>query len=75
MHWTRSGDIMFMVILGGMGTLFGPVFGALAFLLLEDVLSAWTQHWQLILGPLLILVVLYAKRGLFGLLRGASGDG
>ena len=75
MHWTRSGDIMVMVILGGMGTLFGPVLGAFAFLLLEDVLSAWTQHWQLILGPLLILVVLYAKRGLFGLLREASRDG
>ena len=69
MHWTRSGEIMFMVILGGMGTLVGPVVGALAFLLLEDVLSAWTTHWQLILGPFLVLVVLFAKRGLVGLLR------
>ncbi len=67
MHWTRSGEIMFMVILGGMGTLVGPVIGALAFLLLEDVLSAWTTHWQLILGPFLVLVVLFAKRGLIGL--------
>src|SRR5207248_1163574 len=67
MHWTRSGEIMFMVILGGMGTLVGPIVGALALLLLEDVLSAWTTHWQLILGPFLVLVVLFAKRGLVGL--------
>src|SRR6059036_2414840 len=72
MHWTRSGEIMVMVILGGMGTLYGPVLGAVAFLLLEDVLSAWTVHWQVVLGPLLVLVVLYARRGLFGLLPGAG---
>jgi branched-chain amino acid transport system permease protein len=75
MHWTRSGDIMVMVILGGIGTLFGPVLGAVAFLLLEDVLSAWTVHWQVVLGPLLVLVVLYARRGLFGLLPGGGRDG
>jgi len=68
MHWTRSGEIMFMVILGGMGTLAGPVVGAVVLLLLEDVLSGWTAHWQIILGPFLVLVVLFAKRGLFGLL-------
>jgi branched-chain amino acid transport system permease protein len=73
MHWTRSGEIMVMVILGGMGTLYGPVLGAFAFLLLEDVLSAWTVHWQVVLGPLLVLVVLYARRGLYGLLT--AGDG
>jgi branched-chain amino acid transport system permease protein len=68
MHWTRSGDIMFMVILGGMGTLGGPVLGAVVLRLLEDlVLPAWTQHWQAILGPFLVLVVLFAKRGLVGL--------
>jgi branched-chain amino acid transport system permease protein len=72
MHWTRSGEIMFMVILGGMGTLFGPVLGAIVLLLLEDVLSAMTAHWQIILGPILILVVLFAKRGLFGLVVGAE---
>ena len=68
MHWTRSGDIMFMVILGGMGTLGGPVLGAVVLRLLEDLLlPAWTQHWQAILGPFLVLVVLFAKRGLAGL--------
>jgi len=75
MHWTRSGEIMFMVILGGMGTLFGPVIGAIVLLLLEDVLSALTAHWQIILGPILVLVVLFAKRGLFGLLLVAPRDG
>jgi branched-chain amino acid transport system permease protein len=72
MHWTRSGEIMVMVILGGMGTLIGPVLGAAAFLLLENVLSAWTVHWQVVFGPLLVLVVLYARRGLWGLLPGGG---
>jgi branched-chain amino acid transport system permease protein len=68
MHWTRSGEIMFMVILGGMGTSAGPLLGASAFLLLEDVLSSWTEHWQVILGPLLVLSVVFFRRGLAGLL-------
>jgi branched-chain amino acid transport system permease protein len=72
MHWTRSGEIMVMVVLGGMGTLVGPVLGAFAFLLLEDVLSAWTAHWQVVLGPLLVLVVLFARRGLWSLLPGGG---
>src|SRR5436309_8133288 len=68
MHWTRSGEIMMMVILGGIGTLIGPVFGAAAFLLLESVLSRWTEHWPALLGPLLIVIVLGSKSGLLGLL-------
>jgi len=74
MHWIRSGEILFMVIMGGMGTLAGPVLGALALLLLETLLAAWTVHWQIILGPLLVLVVLFAKRGLAGLLPGGGRD-
>jgi len=74
MSWTRSGEIMFMVILGGMSTLVGPVLGAIGLLLLEDVLQGWTQHWQIILGPILVLVVLFAKRGLAGLLPGGGRD-
>ena len=70
MNWTRSGELMFMVILGGMATTAGPVLGALALLLVEDVLSGWTQHWQIILGPLLVLSVLFFRRGLAGLLFG-----
>jgi branched-chain amino acid transport system permease protein len=75
MHWTRSGEILFMVILGGMGTLFGPVLGALVLLLLEDVLSSLTVHWQIILGPFLVLVVLFARRGLYGAVTGDGGRG
>ena len=67
MNWTRSGELMFMVILGGMGSLAGPVLGAFALLVLEDVLSGWTAHWQIILGPLLVLSVLFFRRGLAGL--------
>jgi branched-chain amino acid transport system permease protein len=67
MSWQQSGDLMFMVILGGMGTTSGPVLGAFALLLVEDLLAAWTQHWQVILGPLLILSVLFFRRGLAGI--------
>jgi branched-chain amino acid transport system permease protein len=72
MNWTRSGELMFMVILGGMGSIAGPVLGAFALLLIEDALSGWTQHWQLILGPLLVLAVLFLRRGLAGLLLGKN---
>jgi branched-chain amino acid transport system permease protein len=76
MHWTRSGEILFMVILGGMATLVGPVVGAVVLLLLETVLSGWTEHWQIVLGPFLVLVVLFAKRGLWGLVpEGGARDG
>ena len=61
MHWTRSGEIMMMVILGGMGTLFGPVAGAAVYLVLENVLSGSDQHWQAILGPVLVLLVLFSQ--------------
>jgi branched-chain amino acid transport system permease protein len=72
MNWTRSGELMFMVILGGMGSIAGPVLGAFALLLVEDALSGWTVHWQLILGPLLVLSVLFLRRGLAGLLFGKN---
>jgi branched-chain amino acid transport system permease protein len=70
MHWTRSGDILIMVILGGMGSLFGPVLGAACLLLAEEILSEFTEHWMIVLGPLLIGVVLFAKGGLYGLIKG-----
>ena len=73
--WQLSGDLMFMVIMGGMATTAGPLLGAFALLILEDVLSSLTQHWQIILGPILVLVVLFAKRGLAGLLPGKEDDG
>jgi branched-chain amino acid transport system permease protein len=76
MHWTRSGDLIIMVLLGGMGGLAGPIVGAMVFLLLEEFLSGVTEYWQLIFGPILILVVLYARGGLLGFLtRKDGGDG
>jgi branched-chain amino acid transport system permease protein len=68
MYWTRSGDLIVMVVLGGMGSVAGPVFGAVALLVLEEVLSGITEYWQIILGPLLLLVVLFARGGIDGLL-------
>ena len=68
MHWFRSGEIMIMVLVGGMGTLFGPIFGAAAYLLFEDVIAGWTEHWMVIFGPLLVLLVLFAKKGIWGFL-------
>ena len=68
MYWTRSGDLSIMVVLGGMGSTFGPLFGAVALLVLEEVLSGITEYWQIILGPLLLLVVLFARGGIDGLL-------
>jgi len=68
MYWTRSGDLMVMVILGGMGTLFGPVIGAIVYLVLEEFLSQVTEYWALIMGPLLLLIVLFGRGGIFGLL-------
>jgi branched-chain amino acid transport system permease protein len=72
MHWTRSGEILIMVLLGGTGTLFGPVLGAATFLLLEEVLAVYTEHWMVYLGPILILVVLFARKGIYGAL--AKGE-
>ena len=76
MHWTRSGEIMIMVILGGIGTLVGPLLGAAGFLLLEEylpgfmdlIVEGWGQHWMVLFGPILILVVLFGRGGLFALL-------
>lgn len=70
MHWTRSGEILIMVLLGGTGTLFGPVLGAATFLLLEELLAIYTEHWMVYLGPFLILVVLFARRGIYGMIIG-----
>ena len=73
MHWTMSGELMVMVLLGGLGTLYGPVLGAAVFLLLEELLAMYTAHWMVYMGPFLVLVVLFAKRGLFGIITGETG--
>jgi branched-chain amino acid transport system permease protein len=70
MHWTRSGDLIVMAVLGGMGTVLGPVLGAVALLVLEEALSGVTEYWQIIIGPIFLLVVLFARGGIDGLLAG-----
>jgi branched-chain amino acid transport system permease protein len=69
MHWKQSAEILVMVILGGMRSLAGPVLGAIALLLAEEVLSNYTEHWMIILGPLLIMVVLCGRKGIYGMLK------
>lgn len=84
LHWTKSGDLMIMVVLGGIGTVLGPIAGAAAFLMLEEFLptlfeivgmAQFKEHWRLIFGPLLILVVLYARGGLLGMVSIGARNG
>jgi branched-chain amino acid transport system permease protein len=86
MHWTRSGDLIVMVVLGGMASSFGPLIGAVALLSLEEALPVlirvmasplfgdaalrMAEYWQIVLGPLFLLVVLFARGGIDGLLAG-----
>ena len=70
MHWTRSGDLIVMIVLGGMGSLFGPLIGTVTLLTLEEGLSRLTEYWQIIVGPLLLFIVIYAHGGIEGALAG-----
>ena len=74
LHWVQSGEIMIMVILGGIGSLFGPILGAAAFIMMEELLVGITEHWMIILGPLLIAAVLFARGGLYPLLAGRDNE-
>jgi branched-chain amino acid transport system permease protein len=65
--WQRSGELLFMVILGGVGRLWGAILGAVAFVLLETWLADHVPHWKMVFGPLLVLAVLFLKGGLSGL--------
>ena len=69
LHWTQSGTLMVMVILGGPGTVWGGVLGAVALLLLEEILSAHTPYWEFWTGCALLLVVVFAPKGLAGVWR------
>lgn len=70
--WLKSGTLMAMIILGGIGSIYGAILGAVVYLGLEQWLTGWTENWMLFLGPVLILVVLFSKRGLFGWLAGKN---
>jgi branched-chain amino acid transport system permease protein len=65
-HWSRSGELLVMVIAGGVSTLVGPVIGAVLYLLLEKIISGWTVYWGACLGISLVLLVMIGKRGVLG---------
>jgi branched-chain amino acid transport system permease protein len=71
MHWTRSGDLIVMVVLGGMQAMFGPLIGALTFLVLEEGLSRVTVYSNLILGPFLLVVAISMHGGIDSLIAGS----
>jgi branched-chain amino acid transport system permease protein len=71
--WTTSGEALLMVIIGGTGTLGGSMLGAAAFILLQSMVSSYTERWMLILGLTFVLLVLFAPGGILGVLRGRVG--
>jgi branched-chain amino acid transport system permease protein len=68
LHYETSGIVVMIALLGGMGTFFGPMIGAAAFLLLENIVSLWTVHWQLIVGAIFMMCVLFFPAGIWGTL-------
>ena len=75
MSWQMSGELIVLVILGGTGRLFGPVAGAILYVLLEFALGGLTERWQLFLGFILLGVVLFARGGIVGLVAGKARHG
>jgi branched-chain amino acid transport system permease protein len=81
MSWVKSGDLIVIVVLGGMGTLFGPLYGTIAFFVLEEslkplldlVAKGWGEYWQIVFGPMLVLIALYARGGIDSLLGRRHG--
>ena len=69
LYWTNSGEVVVMTIVGGMGTLFGPILGALAIILLRDIISNFTQSWSLIMGILFMASVLGFRGGIVGIIK------
>ena len=84
MNWATSGDVLLMVVFGGMGTLIGPIVGAITWLLLEEILSSFSlglpwgidefvrDHWMIVLGAFVIVAALHLKNGLYGYLAGRN---
>jgi len=69
LHWLVSAEVLVMNLFGGMGTLFGPIIGAAAFLFARDLLTSYTEHWRLILGVIFVGFVIFSPQGLVGLYR------
>jgi len=68
LHYSTSGMVVMLCLLGGMGTYFGPFVGAALFLLIQDRASSWTEHWQLIVGAIFVFFVLFFPKGVWGTL-------
>ncbi len=75
LHYQTSGMIVMMVLLGGARSFFGPFVGAASFLILEDVISLWTPHWQIFVGAIFVLFVLFLPKGIWGTLLDTLGIG
>lgn len=75
MAWTMSGELIVIIILGGVGRLFGPVVGAAILVGFETLFGGWTEHWKLWLGLVLLGAVLFARGGVIGLLAGRARHG
>ena len=71
--WQLSGELIVLVIIGGVGRLFGPVIGACLFVALEHWLGGLTDFWHVWLGVILLMIVLFARGGIIGLLTGKEG--
>jgi branched-chain amino acid transport system permease protein len=69
LHWTTSGDVVVMTVIGGMGSLIGPVIGAACTILLRDILSNFTESWNTIMGVLFMASVLCFQGGIIGIIR------
>ena len=68
LHWSTSGQVVIMTLLGGAGTFFGPFVGAAAFLVLEDRISVFTESWPLVIGAIFVVFVLFLPKGIWGTL-------
>ena len=75
MSWQMSGELIVLIILGGTGRLFGPVAGAMLYVVLEFDLGGLTERWQFFLGFILLGVVLFARGGIVGLVAGRARHG
>jgi branched-chain amino acid transport system permease protein len=75
-YWTQSGNIVFMTLLGGFASFFGPVLGAFVFIFLQDTVMSVVPYWRLVFGAILAFVVIFAPGGLMGLFArgGPSGS-
>src|SRR5438445_7924238 len=66
-YWTQSGNIVFMTLLGGFSSFFGPLLGAFVFIFLQDTVMSVVPYWRLIFGAILAVIVIFAPGGLMGL--------